>query len=532
MPKKRTYNFKSLQGASSSSSGKQASGSNNGGDQTATVNERLGELRRLEGKDAVQKKKELADIVNQRSVPPNVRAVLGVPDSEPPKPKRGVRTRMPNRTPGPAPPQSWLKRPAWSLALTLRGARRPTRGSSSTNNDRSRPNDLLRFAQMTGEEPPDEPSGPSSLLHLALETAALNWNLFDHEDLPALVDIPLRLRLRLLSYLAYYGPPIDLAVLDALTQGNEAVKQLDLAGLHGHGSLTLHRIVKFIKQESSKAGADASAQAIAESWDHEDTFESALVPALSTSRFAQVTHLSLSHPPAGASWRDLLSLSKQTHGLTHLSLAYWPRPTLTPNLATTTVSSQYSPEIQAGGSHYYSNLDMDLSEPASLLRQLSGNLLCLRWLDLEGCIEWVPALGFHGNDSNRQHGLDDEMSSTGSKVDAVTGIFVYNWKNLQYLNITQGFLPSPSGMLALRKEPSGALYRHVVDKYLSSFDPIELLKLEAGGIDDLYDVEKRKALVWTRHESPARNAAGAINLVRLTHGCKKLEIDHGWVERR
>lgn len=439
---------------------------------------------------------------------------------------------MPNRTPGPAPPQSWLKRPAWSLALTLRDGRQRPRGSSSTNNDRSRANDLLRFARMTGDEPPDEDAGPSSLLHLALKTTALNWDLFDHDDLPALADIPLRLRLRLLSYLAYYGPPIDIAVLDALTQGSEAVKQLDLAGLHGHGSLTLHRIVRLIKQQSSKATTSISVQVVADSWDNEESFEAALSPSLSTSRFANLTHLSLSHPPAGASWRDLLSLSKQVPGLTHLSLAYWPRPTLTPNLATTTVSSQHSPEVQAGGSHYYSFLDMDLSEPASLLRQLSSNLLCLRWLDLEGCVEWVPALGFHGNDNSRQNGLDDEMSSAGSRIDAVTSIFVYNWKNIQYLNITQGFLPSATGMLALRKEPSGALYRHIVDKYLSSFDPIELLKLETSGVDDLYDVEKRRALVWTRHESPARNAANAINMVRLTHGCKKLEIDYGWVQRR
>ncbi|KAF2162852.1 hypothetical protein M409DRAFT_26707 [Zasmidium cellare ATCC 36951] len=537
MPKKRTYNFKSLQG-SSSSSGKQASSSKDGGsDKAGSVNERLGELRRLEGKDAIQKKKELAEIVNQRSVPPNVRAVLGVPDSEPPKPKRGVRTRMPNRTPGPAPPQSWLKRPAWSLALTLRDGRRRLRGSSSTNDDRIRPSELLRFARMTGDEPTEDKAGPSNLLHLTLKTTALNWDLFDHEDLPALVDIPLRLRLRLLGYLAHYGPPIDLATLDALTQGNEAVRRLDLAGLSGYGSLTLHRIVKFVKQQSSKATTSASADAVVDSWDQEDSFEAALTPTLSTSRFAHLSHLSLSHPPAGASWRDLLSLSKHIPSVTHLSLAYWPRPTLTPNLATTTVSSQHSPDVQAGGSHYYSNLDFDLSEPASLLRQLSGNLLCLQWLDLEGCTEWLPALGYHGEHVDTPGGIRDgtddmdDMAQTLSQVDAVTSIFVYNWKNIQYLNVSQGWLPRVSGMTALRKDPSAAMHRHIAEKYLDSFDPFELLRLETGSVD-LYDVEKRKALMWAKTEAPARSAAAAINLVRLTHGCKKVEIDHGWVARR
>ncbi|KAK4502342.1 hypothetical protein PRZ48_005767 [Zasmidium cellare] len=526
MPKKRTYNFKSLQGTSTS---KQATASRDGGEQSSTVNERLSELRKLEGKEAVQKKKELAELVNQRSVPPNVRAVLGVPDSEPPKPKRGVRTRMPNRTPGPAPPQSWLKRPAWSLALT----RRRLRGSSSTNNHRSRPNELLRFARMTGDEPKDDQTGPSSLLHLTLKTAALNWDLFDIEDLPALVDIPLRLRLRLLSYLAYYGPPIDVAVLDALTRGNEAVKCLDLAGLCDQGLLTLHRIVKFFKQQSPKASIHATADAIADSWDQEETLETVLSPSLSTSRFANLTHLSLSHPPSGASWRDLLSLSKHISGVTHLSLAHWPRPTLTPNLATTSVSSQHSPDVQAGGSHYYSALDSDLSEPASLLRQLSSNLLCLQWLDLEGCTEWVPALAHSGERSPTVGSIRGDMGHALDSVDSVVSIFVYNWKNMQYLNVSQGWLPTASGMLALKKDTSATLpYRRFIQDYLSRFEPVELMRLEAEITNDVHDVEKRKALVWAEREVAAQRSVGTINLARMTHGCKKLEIDHGWAAKR
>lgn len=525
MPKKRTFNFKSLQGTSST--GKQAGSSKDGSEKTTTVNERLGELRKLEGKDAAQKKRELAEAVNQRSVPPNVRAVLGVPDTAPPKPKRRVRTRMPNRTPGPAPPQSWLKRPAYSLALTLRDGRRRLHSSSSTNQDRSRPNELLRFARLTGDEPISNHDATLPLLHLALKSAAQNWDLFDHDDLPALAEIPLRLRLRLLSYLGYYGPPIDVAVLDALTQGNEAVTRLDLAGLFGHGSLSLHRVVKLIKQQSSKVTDTPTSDAIADSWDQEESLEAALAPGLSTSRFAHLTHLSLSHPPPGASWRDLLSLSKHIPSTTHLSLAYWPRPTLTPNLATTSVSSQHSPDVHAGGSHYYSGLDQDLSEPASLLRQLSGNLLCLQWLDLEGCTEWVPALAFRGEDSVGNSSLDDDASDTWTQMPVATRIFAHNWKNLQYLNYAQGWLPSVPGLLALRKDPIALVHKTTIDEYLKTFDPIELLKLGTGGVD-VYDLEKRKADIWIKNEESARGAASRINSIRHAHACKILSVDHGW----
>lgn len=529
MPKKRTYNFKSLQGTSSSS--KQAS-SKDGSDKSATVNERLGELRRLEGKDAAQKKRELAEAINQpRSVPPNVRAVLGLPESEQPKPKRGVRTRMPNRTPGPAPPQSWLKRPGWSLALALRDGRPRFRKASSTNKDRNRPNELLRFAHLTGDETTTNSTGSPTLLHLALKAASQNWDLFDHDDLPDLVDIPLRLRLRLLSYLGYYGPPIDVAVLDALTQSNEPVTHLDLAGLFGHGSLTLHRIVKLLKQKSPKVTETTMHDTIADSWDQEDTFEAALTPILSSSHFASLTHLSLSHPPAGASWRDLLSLSKHIPSLTHFSLAYWPRPTLTPNLATTTVSSQHSPDIHAGGSHYYSSVDQDLTEPASLLRQLSGNLLCLKWLDLEGCTEWIPALAFKGEETISHGGMDDDDTDAWTRTPAVVSIFVHNWKNLEYLNCAQGWLPTVPGLLSLPRDPTTLAGVTIAKDYLKTFDPIELMRLETAGTD-AYDVDKRRAFIWAKNEDLARGARATINLTRAAYGCKFLMIDHGWEKKR
>ncbi|EME84870.1 uncharacterized protein MYCFIDRAFT_82942 [Pseudocercospora fijiensis CIRAD86] len=386
MPKKRTYNFRNLEG---SSSGK-ANASNDGANKTSTVNERLSELRRLEGKDAAKKKAELAQLSQtQRSVlPPELSAMLGLPESAPPKPKRGVRSRMPDRTPGPPPPTSWRKTPGWSRVLALRNGTRRFKKAAGADQDRSRPKQLLRFARITGEETGRIDQRPPSLLHLALKSAAESWHRFDAEDLPMLAEIPLPLRLRLLNYIGFYGPSIDINVLDALTKDRDPVLALDLAALIGHGSLTVSRFVKLAKQQSSSKELEATGDDIAESWDQEESLEAALSRTTLTTRFSRLARLSLSHPAPGVSWKDLLSLSKLIPALTHLSLAYWPRPTLTPNLATATVSSQNSPDIAAGGSHFYSAMDEDLYEPASILRTLSTNLLRLTWLDLEG---WLAA---------------------------------------------------------------------------------------------------------------------------------------------
>lgn len=536
MPKKRTNNFKSLQGTSSSG---RPLASRDGGEKAASVNERLSELRKLEGKDAAQKKREFAEAatasVNQRSVPPNVRAVLGVPDIALPTPKRGPRARMPNRTPGPAPPRSWLARPALSLVFNARNGRRRLNSSSSADPDRNRPNELLRFAHMSGEEPTSDQIGSPSLVHLCLKASAQNWDLFDHEDLPALTEIPLRLRLRLLSYLGFFGPTIDVAVLDAITDGSEAVTHLDLAGLFGHGALNLHRIVKLIKQQSSKVTEATTSDTVAESWDQEESLEAAIAPRLSMSRFAHLTHLSLSHPPAlGASWRDLLQLSKHIPRLTHLSLAYWPRPTLTPNLATATVSSQHSPEVHAGGSHYYSDLDRDLTEPASLLRQLSGHLLYLQWLDLEGCTEWFPAFAFRGEgEANQRHNMmmDDNIPTVSMHIDAAVSMFVHNWKNLKYLNCAQGWLPTISSLTAIRNSSNTTPeMRITIDSFLRGRSTFELLKAKTEAFD-LYDVEKRKADIWVKNEVLAFNAQLMIRELRHAHACSMLTIDDGWSKK-
>jgi hypothetical protein len=80
--------------------------------------------------------------------------------------------------------------------------------------------------------------------------------------------------------------------------------------------------------------------------------------------------------------------------LTHLSLAFWPEPTLTPNAKlVSVVSPQTGGAVQYGGTGPYSHsLDDDWAEQVLVLRRLSRSLYGLEYLDLTGCGDWFPAL--------------------------------------------------------------------------------------------------------------------------------------------
>ncbi|KAK5170534.1 uncharacterized protein LTR77_005122 [Saxophila tyrrhenica] len=529
MPKKRNHNFKQLQGCSSSS--RQTAPASHGEDgNKPSVNERLSELRKLEGKDAAARKRLMAESVNQRSVPPEVRGILGVPESAPPKPKAGVRARDRLRTPGPAPPKSWLaSSAAWTPTLAMRGGRKI--GSRSANApDRHRPKELLRFARLTGLDERAAHEKPSSMMHLSLKAIAESFSLFEEEDYPALVEVPLRLRLKLLPYISCYGLPITSRQLRALLQGDDSIRNLDLGGLIGHASLTVKKLGRMIEDEQEKSSLDVQDE-ILDSWDTETLPEKNLQPCPSLARFSSLTHLCLSHPGPGASWRDLLGFMKLVPQVTHLSLAYWPRPTLTPNLATTTVSSRHGPDVTAGGSHYYSTLDQDMTEPATLLKQLSARLLCLQWLDLEGCHDWFPAL----NKLAMDVGPHPEQQSTdpfaGDAWSAVApgppSVLTTNWKNLAYVRCSQGWLPDMAGVQAARPDMAGCMIRSIV---LDLVDKLRETPVSSPAPDTL-EVGKKRAGLWLETEFKIMRTCSAINFLRRQKGCTTIEMDCGWIKR-
>jgi len=521
MPKRRSYNFKQFQGASSTPS--PGSGKGEQGESTS-VKQRIEDSRKLQGRDAFLKKQEFAELSsNHLSVPPVLGSLIGLPVSQPPQRSNGARLGTRPRVPGPAAPESWSRRSSLNTLLTLRARRRSTTVGFEK---RSRPDILLRFETLTGSNTGPRHGSPA-LLHLALKVAAQHWDLFDREDLPALTELPIRLRLRLLSYLGYFGPPIDIVTFEALTKSDQPIRCLDLAGLIGHGSLSMQRLTKSLKAAKTESTNIAAVQPIADSWDSEDAIAPALGPSPSISRFDDLTHLCISHPPPNVLWKDLLSLSKQIPKLTHLSLAYWPRPTLTPNLATTTVTSTHMPDLSAGGSHLYSGIDRDYTEPASLLRQLSGNLLRLKWLDLEGCGDWMPALGELGELGIENAARPEDNFGTSLTKTTVSMIFVDHWKNLEYLNCAQGWLPSATGVNALPKQTICPTHKSIATAFLKSTKAAGVMISE----DDIHGTEKKKAEVWILEEAPCVAAGSRINACRRMHACKPIEIDHGWTKR-
>jgi hypothetical protein len=379
-----------------------------------------------------------------------------------------------------------------------------------------------------------ESDGAQPLAHIALKAIAQSWDLFDEEDYPALAEIPLRLRLRLISYIDFYGPITDAVGIDTLLQGTEKLEHLDLASLVGHGNLTLKKVTKILTKKDRDESGRAS-QTIFESWDADELFEQSLQPALSFNRGAQLTHLCLSHPGPGVSWRDLLALSKGVPQITHLSLAYWPWPTLTPNLATATVSSLNRPEVIAGGTHYYGALDQDMEEPAILLRQLSNHLLCLQWLDLEGCQQWAPAMaelsrGFITSADPPSRGplSDDWAESSGEEP-----ILITNWKNIRYIRYAQGWFPDYWGLRSLLESPSSHLpaFEMLTGKgmvcYLEQSPEHSVIPQEMLTHDQI-DAEKRRARIWVQAEGRITHAAMKINTRRLDYACKFVENDFGW----
>lgn len=520
MPKKHTNNFKQLQGSSSPSTKLNASSKN--AETTSTVNERLSELRRADGADAVAKKRDMAELVAQRSVPPHLRGILGVPESAPPRARGVVRTPR-FRTPGPAPPKSWLDggRSSWLSTLTLRSGKRKSRQSTKPAAERRKPSHLFRFAESTGlKSSEDGLPGARSLAHLTLKTIAESWELLDEEVFPALAEFPLQMRLRLIEYISFYGPAISVEAFKALTQGTEDVSHLDLAGLVGCSSLTLPRLSRQFRPEQPKLDTTSNT-IITESWDEETTLEEFLVASSSTSRFSHLTHLCLSHPPPDILWRNLLPLTKQTPQLTHLSLAYWPKPTLTPNLATATVSSHHSLDVTAGGSHFYSDLDQDIGEAASLLKQLSSGLLRLQWLDLEGCTSWVPALAALAPSTSS---VSDDNEWTSSLPVAVA-VFTDTWRNLNYINAAQGWLPTHAGVQALPTQQGISADRRLISDIMKRLPPSE------AQTHDQLDAEKRKALMWLEVEIRALRAASKINTVRRAGETKPVVMDFGWAQK-
>ncbi|KAJ5168402.1 uncharacterized protein N7482_003996 [Penicillium canariense] len=452
-----------------------------------SVNDLISHLRRTQATSSPEHNPSSSprSFTSQRSVHPSLRNLLEVPETPPPRPRPGSRRtaiggRPVRLTPGPPPPDSWLSHNREGsfeeAALATTGYDRVT---------------LYRLDRLPGAKFPDK----SSLVHAVLKSMALNlaWHL-DYDG-AFLAQIPSHLKQLLLSYIAVYPvyagsqslkgrmrglKPLFLTEADTVaTGGDEAeadlnvatdidagISRLDLGWALGYW-ITFKQLSGelFVSAKSAPATSQAEPEeSVPGSWDEESNngYEEDSTPSAATIgaipksishslRFNNLRYLSLAHPaPAAASWNSLLHLLSRLSIITHLSLAHWPPPTRTPRSAPARMRppNHRGPTLVHGGTDVYSGMENNWAEAAGILRQLSRYTYCLKWLDLEGCSEWLAALTWTGNDP------DGRPSHPGTSGPEWNG----SWRDIEWIGLGPGFeYPSDKDLLRPIERPISAI---------------------------------------------------------------------------
>ncbi|KAF2134960.1 hypothetical protein P153DRAFT_362671 [Dothidotthia symphoricarpi CBS 119687] len=511
-----------------------------------TVNQRIQQLRREQTpRPTTEQRDELTLAVSSRTVPPDLRRILRIPEVNAPKPKPGTRTRRTmggaRPPPGPAAPSSWLERSRHAPARVRRLQR-------DLIGDLNGPPRFSLLARVTDDEFKRLPS-PRSLVHHCLRTFALNWEELSEFEQHYLPTLPLSLREVLLGYLTVYANKgcMDFRSFKILFQSDEAggasgwdeTRFLDLTGMLNE-NFNLNDLAKCLKRPTTQTTLgleDLSIDPttppkgkekapISDSWDDEDETDSptttpSVLPAhLKTPYFSNLSRLSLAHAGLYASWPDLLKLSPNLSRIQHLSLAYWPRPSSTPNATTTSMISNHT-SIALGGSHFYSDLDDDWHEAANILRRLSLNTYSLLWLDLEGCT-WLKALTlrFRVSEGPRAGPSYDVDTWQPAATKILGPDWNDAWSRVTYVNFFQGWIPADN--TAIQNMPAGIV-------------PVQLmvwLRENRGKEGEAWkmNVEETGSAVaeWVQREKNARSVASEIQHARKSGVGEWCEVDHGW----
>ena len=563
MPKKHNqkFNLKKTQYVHPSLASGKAGHGESSSPASTTVNEKLNQLRISQSPKArPDKVDQITAAVTQKSVPPNLRQVLNIPETAAPRPKPGVRRRrLPGQPAGPAAPQSWMERSQHAPAYLRAKAQKRARYSTEPLEARLRPPDVDK---LPGVEMPAK----GSLLDQVFKNIALNWEFISEYEQLNLPTLPAGLKSVLLSYLAAFGPENGISVShlrllfssDSEIAGSTSTLEftrLDLSSLIWN-ALTLPTFEKYVmdtdkvsySKERKNTDIKSSSTEILDSWDQEIP---EILPTLSINRFSALAYLSLARPdPRSPSlWSSLLSITSKLPLLTHLSLAYWPAPSLTPNSNTASVHAQGSPNpIRLSGTGFYSHtLDNDFDEASNILRRLSLNTVCLEWLDLEGCSSWWPALIWgRGPVSNQNSELQSTLPAASDLEDAsqpntesqdarpssVQAIEAASewcsqmsfgpdwngpWRSVRYLRLSQGWIPSYK---------SYGTFQGVHSFLLTPLRDYQDRCGEDDAVERAEGVSRSEAIGWLQVEQQARNIKAVIQKRR--NGGNVIKVDHGW----
>jgi hypothetical protein len=136
-----------------------------------TVNQRIAQLRREQTPRAtIEQRNELASVVSSRTVPPDLRRILHIPEVNAPKPKAGTRMRTratggARPPPGPAAPSSWLHMSRYAPKETRDyGWKKPGERAASSFSNLARVTEddfKVRFAPALLHMKPTSPCPPS-----------------------------------------------------------------------------------------------------------------------------------------------------------------------------------------------------------------------------------------------------------------------------------------------------------------------------------------------------------------------------------
>jgi hypothetical protein len=548
----RTFDLSSRRSASESSSSAGPAGPST----EPTVNERLARLRRETSprlsRDALT---SISKMATSPSGPPELRALLDIPEAPQPPP-RDPRRRPSGgrhaRVPGPAAPPSWLGGGGGSASgggsvgssVLFPGLDEAGGGPVAAAADPARRRGTAAGFSGLAQQPlgSERLPGQRTLAHYALKSMAVNWEFVSTYEMLNLKILPLGLRSALLVYISRWGPEsgIDLEQLRRIFVPGDAefLRRLDLTGLLD-AKFTLNDVFSFITvpfkwrvpallpnisepgeepkgipTPEKSPGLTAALQNLTWEEQADAGFGSySLLSGITPLLFRNITHLGLGNAGNAASWSQLLHMGPYLARVTHLSLANWPQPELTPNSHKVRIMHNHT-SIPAGGTHLYSELEEDWSEAVNILRRLSKFTYCLQWLDLSGCNSWLAALTWKPRPFRS---LDPSYSYT---------VIDWNdaWGQVTYINVSQGSVPTD--IHTIRSLPSGIIACELLIYLRAQGQSDEVGRSSLPS--DQPSQSEHLVRNWLETEKTARSVWKNIRQLRSQAKGKFCEFDHGW----